>query len=119
VLRIGITITNTESQQVSFVLLSGLLLSRARRAVEDHHGYIGVPWISWHTFRWTHSTLLQLAGGSAKDVQAQLGNAQITSTLGIYTIPVPGRETFAIGDEWWRVSSSRGNPKSPAPRYFQ
>jgi integrase len=38
---------------------------------------IGVPWVSWHTFRRTHATLLQLAGGSAKDAQAQLGHAQI------------------------------------------
>jgi integrase len=50
---------------------------------------IGTPWVSWHTFRRTHATLLQLAGGSAKDAQAQLGHAQVTTTLGIYTLPVP------------------------------
>lgn len=53
---------------------------------------IGVPWVSWHTFRRTHATLLQLAGGSAKDAQAQLGHSQITTTLGIYTIPVPAHQ---------------------------
>jgi integrase len=57
---------------------------------------IGVPWISWHTFRRTHATLLQLAGGSAKDAQAQLGRAQITTTLGIYTIPVPAHQRAAV-----------------------
>jgi integrase len=57
---------------------------------------IGVPWISWHTFRRTHATLLQLAGGSAKDAQAQLGHAQITTTLGIYTIPVPAHQRAAV-----------------------
>ena len=56
----------------------------------------GVPWISWHTFRRTHATLLQLAGGSAKDAQAQLGHSQITTTLGIYTIPVPAHQREAV-----------------------
>jgi integrase len=57
---------------------------------------IGAPWISWHTFRRTHATLLQLAGGSAKDAQAQLGHSQITTTLGIYTIPVPAHQRAAV-----------------------
>jgi integrase len=57
---------------------------------------IGAPWVSWHTFRRTHATLLQLAGGSAKDAQAQLGHSQITTTLGIYTIPVPAHQRAAV-----------------------
>jgi integrase len=57
---------------------------------------IGTPWVSWHTFRRTHATLLQLAGGSAKDAQAQLGHAQITTTLGIYTIPIPAHQRAAV-----------------------
>jgi integrase len=57
---------------------------------------IGVPWVSWHTFRRTHATLLQLAGGSAKDAQAQLGHSQITTTLGIYTFPVPAHQREAV-----------------------
>jgi integrase len=56
----------------------------------------GVPWVSWHTFRRTHATLLQLAGGSAKDAQAQLGHSQITTTLGIYTIPIPAHQREAV-----------------------
>jgi len=57
---------------------------------------IGLPWVSWHTFRRTHATLLQLAGGSVKDAQAQLGHSQITTTLGIYTIPVPAHQRAAV-----------------------
>ena len=56
----------------------------------------GVPWVSWHTFRRTHATLLQLADGSAKDAQAQLGHSQITTTLGIYTFPVPAHQREAV-----------------------
>ena len=47
-------------------------------------------------FRRTHATLLQLAGGPAKDAQAQLGHAQITTTLGIYTIPVPAHQRAGV-----------------------
>jgi integrase len=57
---------------------------------------IGAPWVSWHTFRRTHATLLQLAGGSAKDAQAQLGHSQITTTLGIYTIPIPAHQRESV-----------------------
>jgi integrase len=57
---------------------------------------IGAPWLSWHSFRRTHATLLQAAGGSAKDAQAQLGHSQITATLGIYTIPIPAHQRAAV-----------------------
>ena len=71
---------------------TNLLLRHLKPAARQ----IGVPWVSWHTFRRTHATLLQLAGGSAKDAQAQLGHAQITTTLGIYTIPVPAHQRAAV-----------------------
>jgi len=71
---------------------ANLLLWHLKPAGEQ----IGVPWVSWHTFRRTHATLLQLAGGSAKDAQAQLGHSQITTTLGIYTIPVPAHQRAAV-----------------------
>ena len=50
---------------------------------------IGAPWLSWHTLRRTHATLLQLAGGTLKDAQAQLGHTKLSTTLEIYTLPVP------------------------------
>ena len=67
---------------------------------------VGVPWVSWHTFRRTHATLLQLAGGSAKDAQAQLGHSQITTTLGIYTIAVPADQREAVEKLSQMVTSS-------------
>jgi len=67
-----------------------------RRQLKPAARQIGVPWVSWHTFRRTHATLLQLAGGSAKDAQAQLGHSQITTTLGIYTIPIPAHQRAAV-----------------------
>ena len=81
----------------------------------------GIPWVSWHSFRRTHATLLQLAGGSAKDAQAQLGHSQITTKFGIYTIPVPAHQWEAVeklsqlmtsGDEFGAVGKAEiGQPR--------
>jgi integrase len=57
---------------------------------------ISAPWLSWHTFRRTHATLLQLAGGSLKDAQAQLGHTRLSTTLEIYTIPLPAHQREAV-----------------------
>jgi integrase len=57
---------------------------------------IGAPWLSWHTFRRIHATLLQLAGGSLKDAQAQLGHSRLSTTLEIYTIPLPDHQREAV-----------------------
>jgi len=95
---------------------TNLLLRHLKPAARQ----IGAPWVSWHTFRRTHATLLQLAGGSAKDAQAQLGHAQITTTLGIYTIPIPAHQRAAVeklsglvtnGDEF---DASTGSKKPDA-----
>lgn len=57
---------------------------------------IGAPWLSWHTLRRTHATLLQLAGGSAKDAQAQLGHTKMSTTMDIYTVPLPAHQRQAV-----------------------
>ncbi|HZS26896.1 MAG TPA: site-specific integrase [Candidatus Angelobacter sp.] len=67
---------------------------------------IGAPWLSWHTFRRTHATLLQLAGGSLKDAQAQLGHTRLSTTLEIYTIPIPAHQREAVAKLSQLVTSS-------------
>lgn len=57
---------------------------------------IGAPWLSWHVFRRTHCTLFQLAGGSLKDAQAQLGHASAVVTMQHYTVSIPGHQRQAI-----------------------
>ena len=59
---------------------------------------IGTPWLGWHTLRRTHATLLQMAGGTIKDAQAQLGHTKLSTTLEIYTLPVPGHQRKAVED---------------------
>ena len=67
---------------------------------------LGMPWLNWHTLRRTHATLLQHAGGSLRDAQAQLGHTKMSTTLEIYTLPIPAAQRKAvenlsrIGDQW-------------------
>jgi integrase len=49
---------------------------------------VGAPWLNWHTLRRTHCTLFQVAGGSLRDAQAQLGHSKMSTTLELYTIPI-------------------------------
>ncbi len=57
---------------------------------------IGAPWLSWHTMRRTHATLLSQSGASMKDAQAQLGHAHISTTMDIYTQPTPAHQRTAV-----------------------
>jgi integrase len=57
---------------------------------------IGTPWLNWHTLRRTHATYFQLAGGSIKDAQAQLGHSNLSTTLEIYTLPIPAQQRAAV-----------------------
>lgn len=57
---------------------------------------LGMPWLNFHTFRRTHATLLQSAGASPKDAQAQLGHAQMSTTFDLYTLPLPAHQREAV-----------------------
>jgi site-specific recombinase XerD len=55
-----------------------------------------MPWLSWHVLRRTHATLLQVAGASLKDAQTQLGHSKMSTTLEVYTIPIPAHLREAV-----------------------
>jgi integrase len=57
---------------------------------------IGMPSLSWHTLRRTHATLLQACGASLKDAQAQLGHSKMSTTLAVYTLPIPAHLRLAV-----------------------
>ena len=72
---------------------------------------IGTPWLSWHTLRRTHATQLQMAGGTIKDAQAQLGHSKLSTTLEIYTLPVPGHQRTAVENLARMVTNGDGSGK--------
>ena len=57
---------------------------------------LGMPWLNWHTLRRTHATLFQVAGGSLRDAQAQLGHSKMSTTLEIYTLPIPAQQRATV-----------------------
>jgi integrase len=57
---------------------------------------IGLPRVSWHSFRHTHATLLHEAGESLKTAQALLGHSDLETTLGIYTHAIPDAQRRAV-----------------------
>jgi len=57
---------------------------------------LGMPWLNWHTLRRTHATLLQHAGATLREAQAQLGHSKMSTTLEIYTISIPAAQRKAV-----------------------
>jgi len=55
-----------------------------------------MPWLNWHTLRRTHATLFQVAGGSLRDAQAQLGHSKMSTTLELYTLPMPEQQRATV-----------------------
>ena len=74
---------------------------------------IGAPCLNWHTLRRTHATLLQAAGASLRDAQVQLGHGKMSTTLELYTVPIPAHLREAVenlsqlvtnGDEFGQIA---------------
>lgn len=57
---------------------------------------IGLPRISWHSFRHTHATLLHANGESLKTAQALLWHSDIETTLNTYTHTVSDSQRKAV-----------------------
>lgn len=90
---------NPDGPQLVFQTKNGTPLNDTNllhRFLKPAGKQIGAPWLSWHTFRRTHATLLQLAGGSLKDAQAQLGHSNPWITAGIYIQPLPAHQREAV-----------------------
>jgi integrase len=66
------------------------------RHLKPAGGKLGMPWLSWHALRRTHATLLQVAGASLRDTQAQLGHTKMSTTLEVYTLPIPAHLREAV-----------------------
>ena len=71
---------------------------------------LGLPRISWHSFRHTHATLLHESGESLKTAQSLLGHSDLETTLGVYTHAIPDSQKRAVE----RVAEVL-NPVAPKP----
>jgi integrase len=57
---------------------------------------LGLPRVSWHSFRHAHATLLHESGESLKTAQSLLGHSDLETTLGVYTHAIPDSQKRAV-----------------------
>jgi integrase len=91
--------TRTSEEDLVFQTRNGTPLNDTNllhRHLKPVGGRLRMPWLSWHVLRRTHATLLQVAGASLKDAQAQLGHSKMSTTLEVYTIPIPAHLREAV-----------------------
>ena len=67
-----------------------------RRVVYPACDRAGIPRVGWHSLRHLHATLLSEAGEPLKVAQAQLGHADLQTTLGVYTHLLPESQRRAV-----------------------
>lgn len=90
---------NTSEQELLFVTCKGTPLSDKNlrnRVLEPMRKAIGLPKISWHTFRYTHATWLSEAQVPARIAQSILGHSDVSMTLNVYTQVVPESQRLAL-----------------------
>jgi integrase len=57
---------------------------------------LGLPAITWHSFRHTHTTLLGEVGELLRTAQAILGHSDLATTLNVYTRAIPESQRRAV-----------------------
>ncbi len=67
-----------------------------RRVVYPACDRANIPKVGWHSLRHLHATLLSEAGEPLKVAQAQLGHADLQTTLGVYTHVLPESQHRAV-----------------------
>lgn len=90
---------DTGEQDLVFATCKGTPLSDKNlrnRFLEPARKALGLPRISWHTFRYTHATWLSEAQVPARIAQSILGHSDVAMTLNIYTQVVPESQRMAL-----------------------
>jgi integrase len=67
-----------------------------RRVLQPACKTLGLPVVSWHSFRHTHATQLAEAGESLRTAQALLGHSDLETTLNVYTHAIPESQRRAV-----------------------
>jgi integrase len=66
------------------------------RVLEPTRKSLGLPQLSWHTFRRTHATWLGESQVPPRIAQSILGHADVSMTLNVYTEVVPESQRIAL-----------------------
>jgi integrase len=93
--RMGLASTD----ELVFPSRAGTALARnnvLRRIIYPVCDRAKIPRVDWHSLRHLHATLLSEAGEPLKVAQAQLGHADLQTTLGVYTHVMPDSQRRAV-----------------------
>jgi len=88
-----------KADELVFPSQTGTALARnnvLRRIIYPACDRASIPRVGWHTLRHLHATLLSEAGGPLKVAQAQLGHADLQTTLEVYTHLMPDSQRRAV-----------------------
>jgi len=85
------------------------------RVLEPTRKELELPAISWHSFRYTHTTWLSEAGVSPRVAQAILGHSDVSMTLNVYTQIVPDSQRQAM-EKVAAVLDTNGHKPDPPPQ---
>jgi integrase len=91
--------SRTEPQDLVFSTYKGTPLSSKNlrnRVLEPTRKSVGIRHVSWHTFRYTHTTWLSEAGVAPRIAQSILGHSDVSMTLNVYTQVVPQSQKLAM-----------------------
>jgi integrase len=91
--------TYREPEDLVFCTNKGTPLSPKNlynRALAPTCDELGLPRISWHSFRHAHGTWIGEVGESVKTVQAILGHSDLETTLNIYMHAIPDSQRRAV-----------------------
>jgi integrase len=66
------------------------------RAIAPTCDKLGLPRVSWHSFRHSNATLLGEMGESIKTAQSILGHSDIETTLNTYVHAIPDSQRRAV-----------------------
>ena len=67
-----------------------------RRVLRPACKTLGLPLISWHSFKHTHATQLAEVGESLRTAQSLLGHSDVETTLNVYTHAIPDAQRRAV-----------------------
>lgn len=90
---------HVEGDDLVFPSRAGTSLARnnvLRRIIYPACDRAKIPRVGWHTLRHLHATLLSEAGEPLKVAQAQLGHADLQTTLSVYTHVMPDSQRRAV-----------------------
>ncbi len=105
--------TSTGASDLVFATGKGTPLSPKNlrnRVLEPTRRRLGLPNISWHTFRYTHATWLSETQAPVRIAQSILGHSDVSMTLNVYTQVVPESQRLAL-EKVGAILDSNG-PKS-------